>query len=114
MTRILIVEDEESFSDPLSYSLRKEGYEVAVADNGTDGLRIFSAHGADLVLLDNMPLDDLRTSVALCREAGVLTEASGGVFPYFTYASTLVELEQPLGARRVRAVPDGRHAPGIC
>lgn len=54
MTRILIVEDEESFSDPLSYSLRKEGYEVAVADDGTDGLRIFSAHGADLVLLDLM------------------------------------------------------------
>ena len=50
MTRILIVEDEESFSDPLSYSLRKEGYEVAVADTGTDGLRIFSAHGADLVV----------------------------------------------------------------
>lgn len=54
MTRILIVEDEESFSDPLSYSLRKEGYEVAVADDGTEGLRIFSAHGADLVLLDLM------------------------------------------------------------
>src|SRR5690625_7154370 len=54
MTRILIVEDEESFSDPLSYSLRKEGYEVAVADTGTHGLRMFSAHGADLVLLDLM------------------------------------------------------------
>src|SRR5699024_221890 len=54
MTRLLIVEDEEPFSDPLSYSLRKEGYEVAVADTGTDGLRIFSAHGADLVLLDLM------------------------------------------------------------
>ena len=32
MTRILVVEDEESFSDPLSYLLRREGYEVAVAD----------------------------------------------------------------------------------
>ena len=28
MTRILVVEDEQSFSDPLSYLLRKEGYEV--------------------------------------------------------------------------------------
>src|SRR5699024_6957537 len=54
MTRILVVEDEESFSDPLSYSLRKEGYEVAVADDGAEGLRIFTAHGADLVLLDRM------------------------------------------------------------
>ncbi|GAA1285785.1 MULTISPECIES: response regulator transcription factor [Brachybacterium] len=66
MTRILIVEDEESFSDPLSYSLRKEGYEVAVADNGTDGLRIFSAHGADLVLLDLMLPGVSGTEV--CRE----------------------------------------------
>jgi two-component system response regulator RegX3 len=66
MTRILIVEDEESFSDPLSYSLRKEGYEVAVADPGTDGLRIFSAHGADLVLLDLMLPGMSGTEV--CRE----------------------------------------------
>ena len=66
MTRILIVEDEESFSDPLSYTLRKEGYEVAVADNGTDGLRIFTAHGADLVLLDLMLPGMSGTEV--CRE----------------------------------------------
>ncbi|MGY5763961.1 response regulator [Brachybacterium sp. DNPG3] len=66
MTRILIVEDEESFSDPLSYSLRKEGYEVAVADNGVDGLRIFTAHGADLVLLDLMLPGMSGTEV--CRE----------------------------------------------
>lgn len=66
MTRILIVEDEESFSDPLSYSLRKEGYEVAIADTGTDGLRIFTAHGADLVLLDLMLPGMSGTEV--CRE----------------------------------------------
>ena len=35
MTRILVVEDEVSFSDPLSYLLRKEGYDVSVAENGT-------------------------------------------------------------------------------
>ena len=35
--------------------------------------------GADLVLLDNMSLDELRECVALCRERGVLTEASGGL-----------------------------------
>ncbi len=52
----------------------------------------------------------------VCVEAAWngLDEASGGAFPYFTYASAVVDLEQPLGARRVRAVPDGRHAPGIC
>jgi len=54
MTRILVVEDEESFSDPLSYLLRKEGYEVAVAETGPDALEEFDRSGADLVLLDLM------------------------------------------------------------
>ena len=31
MTRVLVVEDEESYSDALAYMLRKEGYEVAIA-----------------------------------------------------------------------------------
>ena len=52
MSRILIVEDEESFSDPLSYLLGKEGYEVSVVDNGLDALTEFDRSGADLVLLD--------------------------------------------------------------
>ena len=39
MTRILVVEDEESFSDPLSYMLQKEGYDVAVAATGTGSAR---------------------------------------------------------------------------
>jgi len=54
VTRILVVEDEESFSDPLSYLLRKEGYEVAVADDGPAALEEFDRNGADLVLLDLM------------------------------------------------------------
>ena len=54
MTRILIVEDEVAFSDPLSYLLSKEGYEVSVAENGHDALVDFDSAGADLVLLDLM------------------------------------------------------------
>ena len=54
MTRVLVVEDEESFSDALSYMLRKEGYEVSVANNGPDALDDFDRNGADLVLLDLM------------------------------------------------------------
>jgi two-component system response regulator RegX3 len=54
MTRILVVEDEVSFSDPLSYLLRKEGYEVAVAETGPEALADFDRAGADLVLLDLM------------------------------------------------------------
>ncbi|RLV47605.1 DNA-binding response regulator [Nocardioides mangrovicus] len=54
MTRVLVVEDEESYSDALSYMLRKEGFEVAVAKTGTDALTEFDRSGADLVLLDLM------------------------------------------------------------
>ena len=54
MTRVLIVEDEVSFSDALSFMLRKEGFEVAVASDGNSGLEIFKRQGADLVLLDVM------------------------------------------------------------
>ncbi len=54
MSRILVVEDEESYSDPLSYLLRKEGYEVAIADTGPGALVEFDKNGADLVLLDLM------------------------------------------------------------
>ena len=66
MTRILVVEDEESFSDPLSYLLRREGYEVAVADDGPSALVEFDRNGADLVLLDLM-LPDL-PGTEVCRQ----------------------------------------------
>ena len=54
MTRVLVVEDEESFSDALSFMLRREGYEVAIASYGAEALDHFDRHGADLVLLDLM------------------------------------------------------------
>ncbi len=54
MTRVLVVEDEESFSDALSYMLRKEGFEVAVTPTGHEALDEFDRAGADLVLLDLM------------------------------------------------------------
>jgi len=65
MTRILVVEDEASFSDPLSYLLSKEGYDVTVAETGPDGLTEFDRKGADLVLLDLM-LPGL-SGVDVCR-----------------------------------------------
>jgi two-component system, OmpR family, response regulator RegX3 len=65
VSRILIVEDEVSFSDPLSYLLKKEGYDVAVAETGPDGLVEFDKNGADLVLLDLM-LPGL-SGVDVCR-----------------------------------------------
>ena len=54
MTRILVVEDEKSFSEPLSFLLGKEGYEVDVAADGNEAISKFDKSGADLVLLDLM------------------------------------------------------------
>jgi two-component system response regulator RegX3 len=54
MTRVLVVEDEDSYRDAMSYVLRKEGFEVAVAATGPDGLAEFKRAGADIVLLDLM------------------------------------------------------------
>ena len=54
MTRVLVVEDEESYSDALAYMLRKEGFEVGLAATGPDALIEFDRAGADIVLLDLM------------------------------------------------------------
>jgi len=54
MTKVLIVEDEVSFSDALAYLLKKESYEVQVAVNGKDAIESFNSFSPDLILLDLM------------------------------------------------------------
>jgi len=54
MTHILIVEDEESLSEPLAFILQREGYQVTVAEDGPGAVAAFDKTGADLVLLDLM------------------------------------------------------------
>lgn len=54
MTRILVVEDEQSYRDPLAYLLRKEGYDVVTAADGDQALTAFETSEPDLVLLDLM------------------------------------------------------------
>ena len=66
MTRVLIVEDEKSLSEPLAYLLEREGYEVKVAKDGPSAIRSFEQRGADLVLLDLMLPGIPGTEV--CRE----------------------------------------------
>ncbi|HXR43396.1 MAG TPA: response regulator transcription factor [Pseudolysinimonas sp.] len=66
MTRILIVEDEVSLSEPLSFLLRREGYDTEIAADGREALAAFERAGADLVLLDLM-LPGL-PGTEVCRE----------------------------------------------
>ncbi|MEO2118839.1 MAG: response regulator transcription factor [Microbacterium sp.] len=54
MTRVLLVEDEPDLADPLAYLLRREGYEVEIAEDGPTALASFRELGADIVLLDLM------------------------------------------------------------
>ncbi|TBN57653.1 response regulator transcription factor [Glaciihabitans arcticus] len=66
MTRILIVEDEASLSEPLAYLLGREGYETTIAADGLTAVAEFDKNGADLVLLDLM-LPGL-PGTEVCRE----------------------------------------------
>ena len=66
MTRILIVEDEPSLSDPLSFLLRREGYDTEIAADGREAIAAFDRDPADLVLLDLM-LPGL-SGTEVCRE----------------------------------------------
>ena len=66
MTRVLIVEDEISFSEALEFLLGKEGFSVVTAATGTEALRKFEQGGIDLVLLDLMIPEISGTEV--CRQ----------------------------------------------
>ena len=54
MTKVLVVEDEQSLREPLVFMLEKEGYDVIEADNGEIAIQKFQAEGADVILLDLM------------------------------------------------------------
>jgi two-component system response regulator RegX3 len=54
MARILVVEDEETLAEAISFLLSKEGFDVAVAATGPEAIDSFDKSGADLILLDLM------------------------------------------------------------
>ncbi|WOF23784.1 response regulator transcription factor [Microbacterium betulae] len=54
MTRVLLVEDEPDLADPLAYLLRREGYEVEIAEDGDAALAAFREQEPDVILLDLM------------------------------------------------------------
>ena len=54
MTKVLVIEDEESFRDALAFMLKREGYVIELAEDGTQGIAKFDSSTPDLVLLDLM------------------------------------------------------------
>ena len=54
MTKILLVEDEQSYRDPLTYQLQRDGFEVVGVEDGRAALAAFEKAQFDLVLLDLM------------------------------------------------------------
>jgi len=66
LTKVLLVEDEDSYREATSYMLRKEGFDVIEAADGRDGIAQFERTGADIVLLDLM-LPGM-SGVEVCRQ----------------------------------------------
>lgn len=66
MTKILVVEDEQSLREPLEYLLRREGYDVAGVEDGAEALKRIQQESPDLILLDLMLPGMSGTEV--CRE----------------------------------------------
>ena len=136
MTRILVVEDEESFSDALSFMLRKEGFSVSVATTGPSALEHFDREPADLVLLDLMlpgmsGTEVCRTIRATSRVPIIMLTAKDseidkvvglelGADDYVTKPFSSRELLARIravlrrNARRVGRQPRGRGGSGAC
>ena len=54
MTRVLVIEDEESFREALEFILTKEGFQIESAASGPDGIAAFDKYNPDIILLDLM------------------------------------------------------------
>ena len=113
--KILLIEDEESISEPLSEALGREGFDVSIAATAADGRQLFRDRAPDLVLLDVMLPDGdgrdvLREIRTTSRTPVVMVTARGaelervlglelGADDYVTKPFSAAEL-----AARVRAV----------
>ncbi|MDN5780783.1 MAG: response regulator [Luteimonas sp.] len=108
--RVLVIDDEPQIRRFLDISLRAQGYQVELADNGGDGLALLAGRGADLVILDiGLPdrdghevLRDLRQwsqvpvimLTVRADEAGKVAALDGGANDYVT---------KPFGVRELMA-----------
>ncbi len=64
--RILLVDDETELTEPLSRVLKKEGYQVDVANNGKNGLELALSQDYNLLILDWMLPD--KSGIEICQE----------------------------------------------
>jgi two-component system response regulator ChvI len=127
--RVLLVDDDRALSTILAAALSDEGFSVATAANGLEGVRTFEADGADLVVLDVlMPeLDGLEVCRRLRKKSAVpiillssrgeevdrVTGLETGADDYVTKPFSTRELVARIRAldRRLGAAPSGTAAP---
>ena len=68
-TRVLLVDDESDFTQPMSFWLKSKGYTVLVANNGEDAIKLIRDQSPDIVFMDlNMPVMDGATTLKKIRE----------------------------------------------
>jgi two-component system, OmpR family, response regulator RegX3 len=128
--KVLVIEDERPIAEPLADALRREGFDVRLAETAADGLEAFSAQGADIVLLDVMlPDGDGREVLRRIRQTSrvpvVMVSARGeemdrvlglelGADDYVTKPFSAAELVARMRAvmRRAAAEPASQEAGG--
>lgn len=82
MTKILIVDDETDILDFVSYNLKKEGFEIAVAQNGKDALTTAKTFQPQLIVLDiMMPEMD---GIEVCRQLRTKSEFDSTIIAFLT------------------------------
>jgi DNA-binding NtrC family response regulator len=107
--RILIIDDEEQIREMLRQMLTREGYEVAVADNGKEGMKICREQEIDLIITDIiMPEKDGIEMILELRhdfpQLKVIAISGGGRLGPDGY----LEMAQKLGAHRTFFKPFNR------
>lgn len=67
--KILIVDDSESIREVVSFTLENEGFEVLIADDGTDALKFLDGREIDMIITDlHMPQMDGITLIKQVRQ----------------------------------------------
>lgn len=80
--KILLVDDEPDILEILEFNLRKEGFEVATAENGQEGLKMAKEMKPDLIVLDiMMPIMD---GVEVCRQLRANPDFDNTIITFLT------------------------------